>query len=109
MHHGKLQIPAKSVVGARKLEKYIPKFYKIIRNFLRLNMANRSLTKMGLLRILGFLEGLSLLILIFVAVPMKYLYGNHHLSKTLGPVHGALFLLFLFVALRLAGLKKNAD
>ena len=59
---------------------------------------------MGLLRILGFLEGLSLLILIFVAVPMKYYYGNHQLSKTLGPVHGALFLLFLFVAL-LVGLQ----
>jgi len=63
-------------------------------------------TKIGLLRILGFLEGVSLLILVFVAVPMKYYYGNHFVSKTLGPVHGALFLLFLFMAL-LVGLQKK--
>ncbi len=63
-------------------------------------------TKIGLLRILGFLEGVSLLILVFVAVPMKYYYGNHSLSKTLGPVHGALFLLFLLVAL-LVGLQQK--
>ena len=69
-------------------------------------MANRSLTKMGLLRILGFLEGLSLLILIFVAVPMKYYYGNPNLSATLGPIHGAIFVLFIFMAL-LVGIKHN--
>ncbi len=61
---------------------------------------------MILLRILGFLEGVSLLILVFVAVPMKYIYGNHQLSKTLGPVHGALFILFLIVAV-LVGLQQR--
>jgi len=52
-------------------------------------------TKIGRLRILGFLEGVSLLLLVFVAVPLKY--GSHDatLTKTLGPVHGALFLLFI--------------
>jgi integral membrane protein len=52
-------------------------------------------TKIGRLRILGFLEGVSLLILLFIAVPLKY--GSHDatLSKTLGPIHGALFLLFI--------------
>jgi integral membrane protein len=52
-------------------------------------------TKIGRLRILGFLEGVSLLLLIFVAVPLKY--GSHDatLTKTLGPIHGALFLLFI--------------
>ena len=52
-------------------------------------------TKIGRLRILGFLEGISLLLLLFVAVPLKY--GSHDatLTKTLGPIHGALFLLFI--------------
>ena len=52
-------------------------------------------TKIGRLRILGFLEGVSLLLLIFVAVPLKY--GSHDatLTNTLGPIHGALFLLFI--------------
>jgi integral membrane protein len=59
-------------------------------------------SNIGRLRIIGFLEGISLLILIFVAVPMKH-YGQYpSLSKMLGPVHGALFLLFVINALSVA-------
>jgi integral membrane protein len=53
-------------------------------------------TKVGRLRIIGFLEGISLLVLVFVAVPMKYYWHNPSFTKTLGPIHGALFLLFIF-------------
>lgn len=52
-------------------------------------------TKIGRLRIIGFLEGISLIILIFIAVPMKYGYNDETLTKLMGPIHGALFLLFL--------------
>ncbi|MFC5408091.1 DUF3817 domain-containing protein [Larkinella bovis] len=54
------------------------------------------LTKVGRLRLIGFLEGISLLVLIGIAVPLKYLGGNPSLVKTMGPVHGLLFLLFVF-------------
>lgn len=47
------------------------------------------------MRILGFLEGISLIVLVFIAVPMKYGYDDASLSKMMGPIHGALFLLFL--------------
>jgi hypothetical protein len=40
-------------------------------------------TKLGRIRIIGFLEGLSLLVLIFVAIPMKHLFHNPALSKFL--------------------------
>ncbi len=56
-------------------------------------------TKTGWLRILGLLEGISLLVLVFVAVPVKYLGGNPTLVQAIGPVHGAIFLLFLLNAL----------
>lgn len=59
-------------------------------------------TKIGRLRIVGFLEGISLLVLVFVAVPLKYAFNDPGLSATLGPIHGALFLLFLFSALSVA-------
>lgn len=52
-------------------------------------------TKTGRLRLLGYAEGSSLLLLVFVAVPVKYLLGNPALTKAIGPVHGALFLLFV--------------
>jgi integral membrane protein len=56
-------------------------------------------TKTGRLRILGLLEGISLLVLIGIAVPAKYLYNNPAWVKTIGPIHGLLFLLFIFNAL----------
>jgi len=58
-------------------------------------------TKIGRLRVLGFLEGLSLLFLLFVAVPMKYLGNNPSLTKLIGPVHGAIFVWFLLSTLSL--------
>jgi len=53
-------------------------------------------TNIGRLRLLGILEGVSLLILLFIAVPLKYFAGYSNLVKMLGPIHGALFLLFVF-------------
>lgn len=53
-------------------------------------------TKTGRLRIIGLLEGISLLVLIGIAVPAKYLYDNPALVKAIGPIHGLLFLLFIF-------------
>jgi len=58
-------------------------------------------TKIGRLRVLGFLEGLSLLFLLFVAVPMKYLGDNPSLTKLIGPIHGAIFVWFLLTTLSL--------
>jgi integral membrane protein len=57
-------------------------------------------SSVGRLRLLGFLEGTSLLLLVFIAVPMKYWMGDHSLVKSIGPIHGALFLLFVFNALQ---------
>ena len=69
-------------------------------------MINLFKTKIGRLRIIGYLEGISLLVLIFIAVPMKYYFDNPSLSKMLGPIHGALFLLFLFNTLSV-GVEQN--
>ena len=57
-------------------------------------------SSVGRLRLLGFLEGTSLLLLVLIAVPMKYWMDDHSLVKSIGPVHGALFLLFVFNALQ---------
>lgn len=53
-------------------------------------------TKIGRLRIIGMLEGISLLVLLFIAMPMKYYFGNPVATQAVGTVHGALFLLFIF-------------
>jgi integral membrane protein len=56
----------------------------------------------GRLRLLAFLEGTSLLILVLIAVPMKHFAGDPGLVKAVGPVHGALFLLFVFQTISVA-------
>jgi len=52
---------------------------------------------MGLrvLRIVGFLEGLSFLILLFVAMPLKYVWEQPMAVRYTGIVHGALFVLLV--------------
>ncbi|MCL4641463.1 MULTISPECIES: DUF3817 domain-containing protein [Olivibacter] len=62
-------------------------------------MIHLKQSKVATLRLIGVAEGISLLILVFVAVPMKYYFDNPSLTKLMGPIHGALFLLFVFNAL----------
>ena len=63
-------------------------------------------TKIGRLRIIAILEGISLLTLVFIAVPLKYGFDNPAFVKMMGPIHGTLFLLFLFNTLSV-GIEQN--
>lgn len=63
-------------------------------------------TKIGRLRIIAILEGISLLTLVFIAVPLKYEFDNPAFVKMMGPIHGSLFLLFLFNTLSV-GVEQN--
>ena len=46
-------------------------------------------------RLISLLEGLSYIFLLFIAVPIKYCYGNEVYVKLLGMPHGLLFMLYL--------------
>jgi len=59
-------------------------------------------SRWGRLRVLAFLEGSSLLFLLLIAVPLKHVNNNPFWTQTIGPVHGALFLLFLLNTLAVA-------
>lgn len=50
---------------------------------------------MGRLRLLGFFEGLSLLILLFIAMPLKYWFDSPAMTQSVGQAHGILFILFV--------------
>ncbi|WP_020530980.1 DUF3817 domain-containing protein [Flexithrix dorotheae] len=63
-------------------------------------------TNIGRLRILGFLEGFTLLILVFVGVPLKYYFETPGFTKALGPIHGAFFILFVINAISV-GIEQN--
>lgn len=48
----------------------------------------------GRLRAVGWIEGLSFLILLGVAMPLKYIAGYPFAVRVVGWVHGFLFLLY---------------
>ena len=51
-------------------------------------------TSIGRLRILGYLEGISYLGLLGIAVPVKYIYDIPEATKVIGMVHGVLFIFY---------------
>ena len=50
------------------------------------------------LRLMGLVEGTTLLLLLGLAVPLKHLGGEPRLVTLLGPVHGLAFLLYAWCA-----------
>ena len=54
------------------------------------------------LRLVALLEGSSFLILLFVAMPLKYLAGLPLAVRVVGSIHGALFIAFLVTLYRAA-------
>jgi integral membrane protein len=52
-------------------------------------------TSTGRLRLAAHAEGVSLLLLVCVGVPLKHLLGVPDVVRVLGPVHGVLFVLYL--------------
>ena len=52
-------------------------------------------TTLGRLRIVAFTEGVSFLILLFVAMPLKYVFDMPAAVRAFGTVHGALFVLYV--------------
>lgn len=52
-------------------------------------------------RIISFLEGISFLLLLFAAVPIKYFGDNDTYVKMLGMPHGLLFLVYIILAFML--------
>jgi integral membrane protein len=52
-------------------------------------------TPIGRLRAVGLLEGTSFLVLLFIAMPLKYFAGMPLAVKLVGWAHGLLFMLYL--------------
>lgn len=50
-------------------------------------------------RVLGQVEGISLVALLFVAMPAKYYFGNASLVPVIGMAHGLLFMAYCAMSL----------
>lgn len=47
-------------------------------------------------RLINKIEGYSFLILLFIAMPLKYMAGFPIATKIVGMIHGVLFMLFIY-------------
>jgi len=52
-------------------------------------------------RVISLLEGLSFILLLFIATPLKYFADNDSYVKMLGMPHGILFLIYVVLAIML--------
>jgi integral membrane protein len=57
------------------------------------------MTNLSLLRKAGIAEGISFLVLLLVAMPLKYFFNQPMAVKMVGWAHGILFVFFLAMAM----------
>ncbi len=60
-------------------------------------MINENVRKFG---IINTIEGYSYILLVFIAMPMKYLLGIPLAVKIVGMVHGILFIIFCILLVK---------
>ena len=63
-------------------------------------MKDLLLTGLGRLRLVAFAEGVSFLVLLLIAMPLKYLAGQPLAVKQVGMAHGLLFVLYVFLLIQ---------
>ncbi|GGX28073.1 DUF3817 domain-containing protein [Aquimarina muelleri] len=50
-------------------------------------------------RIISYLEGISYLLILFVTMPLKYMFDSPEPNKIIGMAHGFLFLIYIVFAI----------
>lgn len=50
---------------------------------------------LGRLRLAGIIEGITLISLLLIAVPLKHLFGIPDAVSLIGPIHGIAFILYI--------------
>jgi len=53
-------------------------------------------------RVMAYVVGTALLVLVLVAMPLKYLGDDERVISVVGPLHGFLYMVYLVVAFDLA-------
>ena len=65
-------------------------------------LASLLKTSLGRLRIIAFTEGLSFLILLGIAMPLKYIMDLPQAVRIVGMAHGVLFILYVVLLIQVA-------
>ena len=63
-------------------------------------------TPIGRFRLIAILEGISFLVLLGIAMPLKYIFALPLAVRVVGSLHGLLFVLFMFALMQITILLK---
>ena len=59
-----------------------------------------ELNQLRRMRLVSLLEGITLLILVFVAVPLRHIGGYRIATTIMGPIHGTAFLFYIWMLIQ---------
>lgn len=57
-------------------------------------------TRLGRFRLVAALEGISFLVLLGIAMPLKYIWHQPEMVRQVGMIHGLLFVLYILAILQ---------
>jgi integral membrane protein len=57
-------------------------------------------TKLGRFKLVATLEGISFIVLVFIAVPLKRIWGEPWMVQNVGLIHGILFILYILLVIQ---------
>lgn len=67
---------------------------------------DKNSTLIKIYRINAFLEGISFLVLLGIAMPLKYMYNKPEMVKIVGMAHGLLFVAYILLVVIVRDLLK---
>lgn len=65
-------------------------------------LASLLKTPLGRLRVIAFAEGVSFLVLLGIAMPLKYMADMPQAVRVVGMAHGVLFILYILLLVQVA-------
>ena len=71
-------------------------------------MKKKSQKLLRLFRIIGIAEGISFLILLVIAMPLKYFFKIPEAVKVFGWLHGTLFVAFIYFGFEVMGILNKS-
>ena len=80
--------------------KYIGINFSIFTKMLKIKAIKR-------LRYIGIIEGISSLLLFFMAMPLKYIFGLPEFVSVIGMIHGVLFTVYVILTIQSAIVLKR--
>ena len=63
-------------------------------------------TSLGQFRLIAFIEGISFVVLLFLAMPLKYYFDSPGMVRYVGMIHGFLFIAYVVFLFQLKNEEK---